>query len=92
MAGTLLVDLDAADFAAGAEKWPQHSSETGIAGDFIASYGSLRGKFTLEDSLPAGYALDYHYHGLNQIALVATALNGLVLFREDRVEVVNAGA
>ncbi|MES2920696.1 MAG: LamG-like jellyroll fold domain-containing protein [Verrucomicrobiota bacterium] len=42
----------------------------------IASYGSLRGKFALDDSLPAGYSLDYHYNGHNQIALVATAADG----------------
>jgi autotransporter-associated beta strand protein len=42
----------------------------------IASYGSLRGKFALDDSLPAGYSLDYHYNGLNQIALVAAAADG----------------
>ena len=58
----LVVEASAAKFTA-----PVH---------LIASYGSLRGKFTLDDSLPAGYALDYHYHGLNQIALVATAADG----------------
>ena len=34
VAGSLLIDLDAADFA-GAEKWPQHSSATAISGDFL---------------------------------------------------------
>ena len=58
----LVVEASAAKFTA-----PVH---------LIASYGSLRGKFTLDDSLPAGYALDYHYHGLNQIALVATVADG----------------
>lgn len=42
----------------------------------IASYGSLRGKFATDASLPAGYALDYHYNGLNHIALVATTADG----------------
>ncbi|MES2660530.1 MAG: LamG-like jellyroll fold domain-containing protein [Verrucomicrobiota bacterium] len=39
----------------------------------IASYGVLHGKFALDDPLPDGYLLDYHYNGQNQIALVATA-------------------
>ncbi|GAA5116076.1 autotransporter-associated beta strand repeat-containing protein [Luteolibacter yonseiensis] len=36
VAGTLLVELDAADFRTGAVKWPQHSQSTGIPGDFVA--------------------------------------------------------
>ena len=35
VAGKLLVDLDAADFAFGSGKWPQRSADTGIPGDFI---------------------------------------------------------
>ena len=36
VAGSLLIDLDAADFKSGAEKWQQHSGGTGIGGDFLA--------------------------------------------------------
>lgn len=35
IAGSLLVELHAGDFTNGAEKWPQHSANTGIAGDFL---------------------------------------------------------
>lgn len=41
-------------------------------GGVFASYGSLTGKFTLDEPLPAGYSIDYDYKGLKQIALVAT--------------------
>lgn len=34
-AGKLLVDLNAADFAFGAKRWPQHTADTGIPGDFM---------------------------------------------------------
>ncbi len=36
VAGNLLVDLDAADFKPGTEKWRQHTAGTGISGDFVA--------------------------------------------------------
>ncbi len=39
----------------------------------VARYGSLCGKFSQDQPLPAGLVLDYHYNGLNQIALVAAA-------------------
>ncbi|MES2476941.1 MAG: LamG-like jellyroll fold domain-containing protein [Verrucomicrobiota bacterium] len=39
----------------------------------IARYGSLKGRFSLEEPLPSGYVLDYRYHGQKQIALVAAA-------------------
>lgn len=38
----------------------------------IASYGSLKQEFSKVE-LPEGYVLDYHYKGLNQIALLAPA-------------------
>jgi autotransporter-associated beta strand protein len=45
---------------------------TGNAVHLVASYGTLTGNFGNVESLPSGYTLDYHYNGLNQIALVAT--------------------
>lgn len=37
----------------------------------ITTYGGLRGRFA-EARLPAGFVLDYHYQGRNQLALVPT--------------------
>lgn len=36
----------------------------------IASYGSLQGRFTVDEALPAGYSIDYDFNGNKQIALV----------------------
>ena len=36
----------------------------------FATYGTLVGTFATVDGLPAGWSVDYHYQGLNQIALV----------------------
>jgi hypothetical protein len=46
-------------------------SETSGSVRIIASYGSLTGKFRATAPLPVGYAIDYHFDGQNQIALVA---------------------
>lgn len=35
VAGSLLIDLDAGDFAFGSRKWHQHTAGTGIPGDFV---------------------------------------------------------
>ena len=42
VADSLLVDLDAADFTSGAEKWQQHKPMTGITGDFLAKGSPTR--------------------------------------------------
>lgn len=42
VAGSLLIDLDAADFKPGGEKWPQHSDGNAIAGDFTAKGSPTR--------------------------------------------------
>ncbi|RYD21286.1 MAG: hypothetical protein EOP88_11965, partial [Verrucomicrobiaceae bacterium] len=44
----------------------------GSPAHIIASYGSLEGEFSASE-IPAGYTLDYHHNGGNQIALVAAA-------------------
>lgn len=41
----------------------------------VASYGSLQGEFSPDGELPEGYALDYDFKGLKQIALVARSTN-----------------
>lgn len=39
----------------------------------LASYGALVGNFASFSGVPAGYALNYNYNGLKQIALVASS-------------------
>ncbi|RYD21869.1 MAG: LamG domain-containing protein, partial [Verrucomicrobiaceae bacterium] len=36
VAGSLVIDLDAADFRPGSERWPQHSDGNVLTGDFVA--------------------------------------------------------
>lgn len=62
------LDLDGAHLVVKADAAKMHSPV-----HLIASYGTLHGKFSLEEPLPTGYVLDYRYNGQNQIALVATA-------------------
>lgn len=46
-------------------------TEAGGSARIIASYGALTGKFRSTTPLPAGFVIDYHFDGQNQIALVA---------------------
>ncbi len=84
LAGTLAIDLDGAgagrsdllqvegtlDLSGGSLRWAVLSDLDDEAYVF-ASYGLLRGEpFKTLWNLPDGYYLDYHYQGLNQMALV----------------------
>jgi hypothetical protein len=83
LAGTLQIEIDATsadhltvdgslDISAAALEIVA-SGLPGQAVYLIASYGTLAGTFASHTGIPPGYAINYHFNGLNQIALVGAS-------------------
>lgn len=82
LAGTLAIEMDATSSdrltVGGSLDISAATLNVSVSGtpsqpaSIIASYGVLTGTFASTTGIPAGYAINYNYNSLNQIALVST--------------------